>query len=298
MIQRNNNLSILPFYRERAELNHNRSYAYGEAYPLYVPLGMVPPFQIIYPHTGAYITFVRLCKPDGTVVSNIRDQLYTGGMLRPEYDGFGYDYDIILYPSFAPANLTTAEGRYFLWVGLSDGAEWFSDFFTVTAMTAGLLNIQWWDVKDLIMNGERIVYANIQGENIYKNTLWLNTQLGRPEYDFEETGENRDGYFFPEKMISEKRYKCTFLAPEYLCDVMRFIRLSDFVFVRDQYGNAYRCDTFLITPKWEAQGDLASVEMEFTCDTVAKKIGQYIVTDGVGDYNGDYNNDYDITSTN
>jgi hypothetical protein len=38
--------------------------------------------------------------------------------------------------------------------------------------------------------------------------------------------------------------------------------------------------------------------MEFTCDTVAKKIGQYIVTDGVGDYNGDYNNDYDITSTN
>ena len=85
------------------------------------------------------------------------------------------------------------------------------------------------------------------------------------------------------------------LASEYLCDVMRFIRLSDVVFIRDQFGNTYRADTFLINPKWEEQGDVASVEIEFTCDTVAKKIAR--TYEVLGDYNDDYNNDYDITET-
>jgi hypothetical protein len=69
---------------------------------------------------------------------------------------------------------------------------------------------------------------------------------------------------------------------------MRFIRLSDYVFVQDQYGNIYRCDTFLITPKWETQGNVASVEIEFTCFTVAKKIGRG--STGLADENINLNN--------
>ena len=75
---------------------------------------------------------------------------------------------------------------------------------------------------------------------------------------------------------------------------MRFIRLSDIINVIDQYGNQYHCDTFLMTPKWETQGNLASVEIEFTCDTVAKKVGKGYPL--LGAYNDDYNNDYDITN--
>jgi hypothetical protein len=100
-------------------------------------------------------------------------------------------------------------------------------------------------------------------------------------------------------MISEKRYKCSILAPEYLCDVMRFIRLSDFVDVLDQYGTMYHCDTFLCTPEWQEQGDLASVEIEFETDTVVKKIGKgYSVPSSCADFNGDYNDDYLITINN
>ena len=39
----NNSLSILPFYESLEEQNHRKSYAYGETYPLYVPMGAVPP---------------------------------------------------------------------------------------------------------------------------------------------------------------------------------------------------------------------------------------------------------------
>ena len=43
----NNSLSILPFYESLEEQNHRKSYAYGETYPLYVPMGAVPPFSIM-----------------------------------------------------------------------------------------------------------------------------------------------------------------------------------------------------------------------------------------------------------
>ena len=57
---------------------------------------------------------------------------------------------------------------------------------------------------------------------------------------------------------------------------MRFIRMSDHIRIVDGYGREYLPDTFLITPKWEVQGDLASVEIEFQTATVAKKIGRGI----------------------
>lgn len=285
-MQRNNNLSVLPFYTEIDEQNHRRTYAYGERYPLYTPLGAVPPFQVVIPHGAATIAAVRLYKEGESGYTSIGTAMANAGMTVNRYT----DYDIIEYPSIASHDLTQTEGQYWLYIELSDGQKWYSDIFTVVADMSGFLNIRWWDLNDLIMDDCRISYAGG-----YQNSVWLNTQLGKPEYEFEEEGETRDGYFFPEKMISEKKYKCVFLAPEYLCDVMRFIRLSDFVVICDRYGHLYRCDTFLCTPKWEEQGDLASVEVEFTCDTVCKKIGRAYAIGDLGDFNDDYNNDFDIT---
>lgn len=294
MIQRNNNYSILPFYEQMKEQNHRKPYAYGAVYPLYAPLGNVPPFQIIIPHFVSSGIYVTLQKVGSTTVTDITSKMNGAGLVKRNYVSDGYD--IIEFPALAPMNITTEEGRYQLNVTVYNSAahiELQSDVFTVVADVSGMIQVMWYDYEDLIMDGGRISYVGG-----FRNLLWLPTLLGKPEYDFNEEGETRDGYFFPEKMISEKRYKCVFLAPEYLCDVMRFIRLSDVVMVRDNYDNEYRCDTFLITPKWEEQGDLASVEMEFTCDTVAKKIGRGYVLGNEGDFNDDFNNDYDITDNN
>ena len=293
MIQRNNNLSVLPFYTNVDEQNHRRPYAYGEVYPLYVPKGYVPPFQIIIPHTTATISGVRLVEVGTNGYQNIKSALEQTGLKKINFT----DYDVICYPALVPYNLTTTEGRYEILLSLSDGTIYNSDYFTVVADVSGMIQLQWYDIEDLVMDGSRIVYTD-NGEQYYKNTLWLPTLLGKPEYEFSEEGEERDGYFFPEKMISEKKFKCTFLAPEYLCDVLRFVRMSDVVFVRDNYNNVYRCDTFLITPKWQEQGGLASVELEFTCDTVAKNVGRGLVLGNLGDFNVDFNNDYDITINN
>lgn len=290
MIQRNNNLSPLPFYDNIDEQNHYKSYAYGEVYPLYTPIGSIPPFQLIIPHTTATVSSVTLYKVATSTGTNITSAINTAGLIKKNFAANGYD--VVLYPSMNVTNFSTEEGRYYIVVQLSNGDRYYSDIFTMVGDMSGYLNLMWWDLNDLEMDNARIVYKD-GAVACYRNQLWLQTQLGKPDYDFTEEGETRDGYFFAEKMISEKKYKCTILAPEYLCDVMRFIRMSDRVYVTDQNGIQYRCDTFLITPKWEQQGDLASVEIEFTCDTVAKKIGKGYVDTGA-DFNNDYNNDYSI----
>lgn len=284
MIQGNNNLGVLPFYANENEQNHRRSYAYGQVYPLYTPMGSVPPFNFVIPHTTATISAVRVFRVWNGTSYDVRSTMTHRGLRKISYEAFGYD--VIEYPSIAPHNITLEEGQHYLRITMSDGTVYNSDIFTVVGDLSGYLCIMWYDLQDFMMDSSCIAYGHG-----YRSTLYLNTQLGKPEYEFNEEGETRDGYFFPEKQISEKKYKCNILAPEYICDVMRFIRLSDIVEVRDQYGNFYRADTFLITPKWETQGDLASVEVEFTCDTVAKKIG-YAITNNLGDYNDDYNDDY------
>ena len=288
----NNSLSILPFYESLEEQNHRKSYAYGETYPLYVPMGAVPPFSIMADYyIGDDVSAVNLYRYDGSLVGDIFDALTDAGMYySPLY--VGGDKIMVVYPSIMPQSITTEEGRYYLEVVFGDHGSVWSDVFTVVGATHDLLMLQWWDDDNLITDDGAIQYS--RG---YRNTLWLATQLGKPEYTFEDEGERRDGYFFPEKRLSYKTYKFTFLASEYVCDIIRLTRISDHVTVRDKFGHMYRCDQFLVTPKWETQGDLASVECEFTTNTIAKKIGQAYDMGG-GDYNNDYNADFNNQNIN
>jgi hypothetical protein len=221
----------------------------------------------------------------GVIVANITQSMIEAGLQVVRFQTLGYD--VILYPATLPMPINMLDGIYYM--RLSDGVQtWYSEMFTVVQDVSGYVKVQWWDIENLVFDAGQIVYTN----PAYKNTLYLCTELGKPEYEFEEEGQDRDGYFFPEKQISTKKYKCTILAPEYLCDVMRFIRMADYIRVRDKYGNVYNCDTFLITPKWQTQGDLASVEIEFKTDTVVKKIGRGYLSSDNGDFNDDYNNDF------
>lgn len=270
-MNQNNNLSVLPFYTSIDEQNHRRSYSYGDIYPLYTPCGHVPPFQVCIPTTNATIQGAMLYKADGTQVGSITQQLTTGGLTKKSYAAYGYD--VIVYPASIVAGVMTTEGQYYMMLLMSDDTWYYSDIVTAVPDISPYLKIEWYDMEDMVMDDCRIVYEMGGGEEFH-NRLYLNTEIGKPEYTFEEQGENRDGFFFPEKQLSEKTYRFTFLAAEYVCDVMRFIRMADSIVITDKYGREYRCDTFLMTPKWETQGNLASVEVEFQTNTVAKRIGR------------------------
>ena len=280
----NNNLSVLPFYNSIGRQNHRKSYAFGAMYPLFSPMNTILPFQIIRPRPTATnpITAVNLKDKDGNQIADITSTMVSNGLVLKQFSADGYD--IIYYPGNMPISFQTSKGYHYLEIVAGD--TYYSEMFTFVDNIERYLKIQWWDAENLYFESGHIDYTPP-----FRNTLYLKTELGKPEYPFEEQGSNRDGFFFPEKQISEKTYKFVFLAPEYLLDAIRVARMSDAIRITSM-GQVYNCDTFLITPTWETQGDLASVEAEFECATIVKKVGRGVVLGDLGDFNDDFSNDF------
>lgn len=282
MIQ-NNNLFPLPWYDSIEKQNHRKDYAFGSVFPLITPDRLLLPFQILRSTRSNNITQVLIKKVNGTLLADITAPMKETGLAIKRFSDDGYD--IIIYPGIIPMAINTPEGQYY--AELSDGVErWYSEVFTIVRNVEKKLKIVWWNDEPLYYTGGHIEY-----DGSYKNILYLCSELAKPEYNFEEEGETRDGKFFPEKQISEKKYKFNFIAPEYMCDAMRLIRMSDHVTIYNN-NEQYNADSFLITPTWQDQGDIAGVDAEFTTQTIVKKIGGAITPTIKGDFNNDFNNDF------
>ena len=282
----NNNLSVLPWYSGLSEQNARKWWIYGRVYPLFTPMGYVLPFQLMFPHVeGVFGCAISLWDANtNTYLDDITPGLTDTGLTVKQFASRGYD--VLVYPGMLPALIDVPIGRYYL-VATIDDVDYYSEIFTIVSDITPYLKITWWDVDDFVMDAGTIVYTNPD----FKNVLYLQSDLAKPEYPFEEEGETRDGYFYPIKLISEKRYRFSFLASEYLLDVMRFIRMSDFAEI-EYHGQRYSLDTFLITPDWESNGDVAAVDAEFDTATVAKKINLGYIKARRGDFNDDFNDDF------
>lgn len=255
--------SPLTWYKNIEEQNHRRWYAYGHVHQLCMPLGTILPFQFVRGAKPTEIVSVTLNSLDGDNVIDITTAMFNSGLtLINKYNGYGFD--VINYTSDRALSVSVKEGLYYLTISDNVGV-FYSEVFAFVADTSRLLRIEWENYEDMIYN-DGITLAG-------KSVLYLNTELGKPEYTFEEEGTDRDGLFFPEKQLSEKLYKFTFMAPEYLCDSLRLAQMADVVTITDKYGRNYNCDTFHIAVEWQDQGDLAAVEAEFTTSTVLKKVG-------------------------
>ncbi len=283
----NNNLSVLPWYTSIEQQNARKWWLYGRVYPLFTPAGFLLPFQILldYRATPSMSACVLYDANTNAVVdSAVATKLNNTGFAFKQFSALGYT--VAVYPGLLPAFSSLANGRYYLRITIN-GVYYYSEIFTVVNDIQPYLKITWWDLDDFTMDAGTIVYTN----PAFKNVLYLQSDLAKPEYPFEEEGETRDGYFFPTKQISEKRYRFNFLSSEYLLDVMRFIRMADFAEI-EYHGQRYSLDTFLITPEWEDNGDVAAVEAVFDTATVAKKIGLGYIKAQRGDFNDDFNNDF------
>lgn len=284
----NNNLSVLPFYSSVNEQNARRWWIYNRIYPLYTLAGYLPPFQILYSYTkGTTIGSFNLYKSDGTLVGSYLQDFMDAGATVVSYSARGYR--VLVFGGQMPIWNALDNGQYYIRLSIS-GDYYYSEIFTVVNDIEPYLKLEWWDIEDFYMDAGIICYKYSNGTQ-FKNRLYLPSDIAKPEYIFEEEGENRDGYFFPVKQISEKRYRFNFLASEYLLDVVRFVRMADFAEIT-YHGQKYSLDTFLITPEWESNGDVAKVEAQFDTATVAKKLGVGYIKTQRGDFNDDFNADF------
>lgn len=280
----NNNFNVLPFYSSIAEQNHRKFYAYGNIYALIAPNNKFLPFQIVRPTIANAITTVSLYKIGQGIGINLLSDAVSAGL---HITAFAEGYDLIINDSvlsFPEVVLTPAQ----YYIRIQDGVNnWYSEVFTVVNDLTPYLKLEYSDPYRISYTGGHIDYTSP-----YKNYLYIQTEIGKPEYPFEELAQDRDGHIFIEKQISEKKYAFQFIAPEYLCDALRIVRMHSYVNIYFK-GKQYSVESIIFDPKWKEQGDLAVVEVEFQCDTVVKKIGRGVAfsQDG-GDFNHDYSSDF------
>lgn len=293
MTLNNDNYSVLPFYESEAMQECRRRGAQGMFYGLRTKTGLLPPFQVIMPLQNivsiekyAYDWQRMKMYPDGENGEPVHIWNATGSD-TPDYFtqiDLGGGYMALMYDGQTAVTCNDKEGYFALVITTEGGDKFFSEPFCTVGNTANFLRVEWWDDADLMTATAGIYY----GRNPkYRNILLLQTELGMPDYRFDEEGEERDGYFFPEKQLSEKTYRFSFVAPEYVCDAMRLIRLSDHKRITDKFGRVYNCDTFEMSVEWQT-GYLAAVTCEFETATVVKKLAAL----SYGDFNNDFNDDY------
>ena len=286
MMVPNNNLSVLPFYRSIEQQNARKWWIYGKVYPLFTPAMFMLPFQILRTHRdGTFIASFRVYTKTDVLVGDFTQEIREAGITIKSFASLGYD--VIVFGGQTPVFTQFANGQYY--AAISDGTEmWYSEVFTVVNDISGYLKLEWWDNEDFTMEAGTIVYTN----PAFKNVLYLRSDIAKPEYEFSEEIIERDGYTFPVKQVSEKRYRFSFLASEYLLDVLRFVRMADYARITKDGQTYIDLDTFLISPEWEDNGDIAVVDAEFTTGTVAKKLGVGYIQAQRGDFNNDFNNDF------
>ena len=198
------------------------------------------------------------------------------------------DYSILKYPGILPIVEIKHEGRYVLEIDIVGfSKKLYSEVFTVVNDVSRYLLIEYNSSQNFKLKNGMVDFSDN-----FKFKCYLNTQIGKPEYIFEEEATERMGYTFIESQVSKKVYRFTFLAPEYLCDALRIVRLCENKQIISK-GQVYDLLTFNMEPKWEEQGDLAAVECEFETDNIIANIGGFMPDLKGGDFNKDFNADFD-----
>lgn len=277
----NNNISPLPFYDNIALQNHRKDYAFGQVYQLITYRNMLLPFQVVLA-SGTSVNWVRLYNFNTGKYTDITTSIKENGLQIKSFTGF----KLLKYPGTLPIIGIVHEGQYYLAISISGLGTIYSDIFAVCDKVDDYLLIEYSNSYNFELKNGIVDFSDN-----FKFKCYLNTQIGKPEYDFEEEATERMGYTFIESQVSKKIYKFTFLAPEYLCDALRIVRLCENKKITSKL-QVYDLTTFDMEPEWEDQGDLAAVECEFETDTVIANIGGYVPSLSGGDFNGDFNDDF------
>lgn len=276
-------LSPLRFYDSLSKQNHRKSYAYGHISPLIMPLNTLDPFQFVIPFNASSIVAVQLYSTDGRLAIDITKQIKEAGLRIITVNNFR----VVIFNGAFPLTEIKYEGEYYIEI-IIDGVSFYSEVFCFTNSADDCLIIEYWNPESdfAIKNGTVTFTDN------FKFKLRLRSELGKPEYTFEEEASKRLGYSFIESQVSSKIYKFNAVLPEYLCDALRLIRLCSNKIIESK-NEVYDMIAFDMDVDWQDQGDLASVNCEFQVDNILVNLGGYSAQLSGGDFNKDYNNDFD-----
>jgi hypothetical protein len=286
-----NNFNVLAFYESLDKQDRFKAENYGDAFSLVAPNSKVLPFQIIRSKSTDVLTVAKIHNVETAVELDVLTDMVQAGLRVQAFAD--KDYDIISNPSAINfQTLQLQQNSYYL--ELSDGANtWYSEVFSVVDDLTKYVKVEYSNQEQDIISFKE---GHIDYSFPFKHYFYTKSTIGKPSYPFEQEAQNRDGYVFLQKQISEKKYYFVFLAPEFLCDAVRIINMHDFIKIYSG-GEVYEVTDIVLDPEWLEKGNLAKVKVEFSCDTVVKNIGRGFV-EPLGDFSSDFSDDFSNSNTN
>lgn len=112
--------------------------------------------------------------------------------------------------------------------------------------------------------------GNVYYQGGFINTIYLDTEIGAPEYKYEEEGEdNGDGVLIKTFEKLQKVYKFQVLVPEYMADALMFMALHDVItisYTNGLYSTSARNIIVNVTWDEDTNSCMALVEVSFQQD--------------------------------
>lgn len=275
-----NNFSPLAFREKSQKATYKKWYAYGKEFALPFSTTELPPFQF---------TVANLPSFDPTTVEvflvDEATGVRSGTGIKIKVDTMN-EHNSVLYVS--PGSNVYAKsmepGVYRAEFAIPEGETYVSTPICVTEgieTNTNFVKLEYW-------NDEKLAYPNgfvtTGTDNDFKFQMYIPTTFFKPKYEFEEEITKRAGYKFLELQTCNKVFGFNFLAPEYICDALRLVRLSDYIrFTHD--GEYYNALNFEYTPDWQDNGYLAAIECQFETDTIIQKLPSFNRRDRESFYN-------------
>ena len=277
-------LSPLKFYDDFRKQSHRKSYAYGHIWPIVTSIYYIPSFQFVpnVPVNSLTEAYLIDIKNDNVASANLAGILYNTGFNIDTVDGFC----VVMYTGQFPIQ-NNFEGQYYLKLKFNNGLEFFSEIFCFTNALSDYIKLTYRNSNNFYLKNAVISFAHN-----FTFSVYLKTEVGKPEYSFEEEGTKRLGYNFIESQVSKKIYKFNIVGPEFLCDALRLVRMCDNKIIKSK-DEEYEALSFESDIDWQTQGDLASIDCEFEVDNIITNIGGVIPEFSGGAFNDDFSDDFD-----
>lgn len=274
-----NNFSPLAFRKKESKATYEKWYAFGKNYAIPASANTLIPFQFTDVNVGEVqpdsIEVVAVNQETG---ENIKTGVYVSRDDMPEHGS-------VLYVSPGKNSFREAlpQGTYRARFTIDDQVYISTPFCVIPGIetSSKYLLIEYW-------NDEKIAYPDgfitTGANNDFRYQMYVPATICKPKYEFEEELTKRAGYKFLELQTSTKVYAFTFVAPEFICDAMRLIRLSDYIRISHD-GEYYNALNFEFDVDWQEQLYLAAVDCQFETDSIIQKLPSFNRRDKASFYN-------------
>lgn len=274
-----NNFSPLAFRKKESKATYEKWYAFGKNYAIPASANTLTPFQFTELNIPVF-------DPDTIEVEAVNEEtgeptktgVYVSFDVMPEHGG-------VLYVSPGKNSFREAlpQGTYRARFSIGDKVYISTPFCVIPGIetSSKYLLIEYWNDEKIAYPGGFITTG---ANNDFRYQMYVPSTICKPKYEFEEELTKRAGYKFLELQTSTKVYAFTFVAPEFICDAMRLIRLSDYIRISHD-GEYYNALNFEFDVDWQEQLYLAAVDCQFETDSIIQKLPSFNRRDKASFYN-------------